>query len=81
MRSSVTPWVKHIGPESFGAAKATNRRPKFYTPEQVAEMLCLSLRSVRRLIDAGKLRVHRFGRSVRIAEADLLAFIALHRVD
>jgi excisionase family DNA binding protein len=53
--------------------------PRFFTIDQVAEFLNLSSRSVRRLIDDGQLPVHRFGRAVRIAEADLRAFIAIHR--
>jgi excisionase family DNA binding protein len=56
-------------------------RLKFYTIVQVAEILEMSTRSVRRLIAAGELPVHRFGRSVRIAETDLRAFIAVHRTD
>jgi excisionase family DNA binding protein len=52
---------------------------KFFTVPQVAELLSLSTRSVRRLIDHGQLSVHRFGGAVRIAEADLRAYVATHR--
>ncbi len=66
------------GPKSAGRAGPDKLR--FHTIEQVAEILCLSTRSVRRLIDDRKLSVHRFGHSVRIADADLRAFIAVHRI-
>jgi excisionase family DNA binding protein len=56
------------------------RIPKFFTVEQVAEALDVDPRTVRRWIANRTLAVHRFGRrSVRIAEADLKAFLALHR--
>jgi excisionase family DNA binding protein len=63
----------------MSADKAARGTPRFFTIGQVAEFLNLSSRSVRRLIDDGQLPVHRFGRAVRIAEADLRAFIATHR--
>ena len=53
---------------------------RFYKIEDVADLLDVSTRTVRRWIDAGPLKVHRFGRSVRIAEADLRGFVATHRV-
>jgi excisionase family DNA binding protein len=56
-----------------------NIRAKFYTVEQVAGALEVSLRTVRRWIALDLLRVHRFGRTVRISEADLSAFLATHR--
>ena len=52
---------------------------KFHTIEAVAEALDVSTRTVRRWIDRRKLIEHRFGRAVRISDADLRAFIALHR--
>jgi excisionase family DNA binding protein len=54
-------------------------KPRFLTVRAVAEILNLSQRSVRRLIDDQKLPIHRFGHAVRIAETDLRAFIAIHR--
>jgi excisionase family DNA binding protein len=53
--------------------------PKLYTVEAVAEALDVSSRTVRRWIASGALAVHRLGGAVRIAEADLKAFLALHR--
>jgi excisionase family DNA binding protein len=52
---------------------------KFYTIDQVAEDLNVSLRSVRRWIQSKALVAHRFGASVRIAKSELKAFIARHR--
>lgn len=68
-------------PGQCGRDGASNSKnvPKFFTVEQVAERLDVSPRTVRRRIAAGILRVHRFGRLVRVSETDLLAFLALHR--
>jgi excisionase family DNA binding protein len=51
----------------------------FFTIAEVAEHLQVSGRTVRRWIEAGHLAVHRVGGIVRIAEADLRAFLAIHR--
>jgi excisionase family DNA binding protein len=51
----------------------------FYTVAQVAEMLAVSTRSIRRWISAGELLAHRFGRQVRISEGDLRAFVEWRR--
>jgi excisionase family DNA binding protein len=53
--------------------------PKFFTVKQVAERLEISIRTVWRWIQDGELIVHRFRGSVRVAEADLNAFIAARR--
>jgi len=52
---------------------------KFYTVEQVAGVLGVCTRSVRRWIKQKKLIAHHFGAAVRIAEVDLKAFIAENR--
>jgi excisionase family DNA binding protein len=52
---------------------------RFFTISEVAERLHVSARTVRRWIEAGDLIAHRIGGIVRIAEGDLLAFLALHR--
>ena len=44
---------------------------RFYTIAQVADLLVVSTRSVRRWIAAGELLAHKFGRQVRISEIDL----------
>jgi excisionase family DNA binding protein len=54
---------------------------KFFTVLQIAEMLDVSTRTVRRWIESEALAVHRFGGVVRVAEADLKAFLASHRAD
>jgi excisionase family DNA binding protein len=61
------------------ARKAAPAKLRFFTMEQVADHLNLSKRSVQRFITGGLLPVHRFGGAVRISEADLRAFIAIHR--
>jgi excisionase family DNA binding protein len=49
------------------------------TINEAAELLNVSPRTVRRLIEAGALPVHRFGRLVRIADPDLATFLAASR--
>jgi excisionase family DNA binding protein len=49
------------------------------TIDQTAEMINISPRTIRRLIDSGKLPVHRFGRSVRISDVDIAQLIAASR--
>jgi len=62
----------------IGARKTTDL-PKFFTIGQIAELLEVSTRTVRRWIDAELLVAHRFGGVVRIAAQDLRAFLAQHR--
>jgi excisionase family DNA binding protein len=52
---------------------------RFFAIAEIAERLRVSGRTVRRWIEAGDLVVHRVGGIVRIADADLRAFLALHR--
>jgi excisionase family DNA binding protein len=68
------------------AASANSRQHrrdqiKFFTIDDVAASLDVSTRTVRRSIDHKKLVAHKFGGAVRIAEGDLKAFIARHRLD
>jgi excisionase family DNA binding protein len=49
------------------------------TIDEAAELLNVSPRTVRRLIESGALPVHRLGRLVRIADPDLAAFLAATR--
>jgi excisionase family DNA binding protein len=60
------------------ASKAANIG-KFYCSDEVAELLGVSTRTVRREIGRKELIAHKIGRAVRIAEPDLKAFIARHR--
>jgi excisionase family DNA binding protein len=52
---------------------------KLRTIDETAELLNVSPRTVRRIIDSGALGVHRFGRLVRIADADLAVLLAASR--
>ena len=47
----------------------------FFTVNEVADQLKISVRSVRRLIASGNIRVHRIGRAVRISEIDLADYL------
>ena len=53
--------------------------PNLLTLEQIAEHLQVSVKTVRRWIDAGDLVVHRFGRGLRVSEDDLQVFIRMRR--
>jgi excisionase family DNA binding protein len=52
---------------------------RFYTIAQVADLLVVSTRSVRRWIAAGELLAHKFGRQVRISEIELRGFVECRR--
>ena len=54
---------------------STKPMARFYTVAQIADLLKVSTRSVRRWIAKGDLRAHRFGRQVRISETDLRLFV------
>jgi excisionase family DNA binding protein len=55
-------------------------QPRFYSIDEVANLLGVSPRTVRRWIKDRKLRAHRFGRTVRIAHDDLQDFLSRHEV-
>jgi excisionase family DNA binding protein len=48
---------------------------RFFTGGQIAEILCVSRSHVYKLLREGKLPGIRLGRSVRIRQSDLIAFI------
>lgn len=52
---------------------------KMHTVADVAEILNVSERHVRREISVKKLSAHRFGRAVRISEDDLRSYITRAR--
>jgi excisionase family DNA binding protein len=52
---------------------------RFFTIGAVALQLDVSPRTVHRWVVERKLVVYRIGRSVRISEADLKTFLAVHR--
>lgn len=51
-------------------------RPRFMTVAEVAALMRVSTMTVYRLIKAGDLPAVRFGKSYRIAEADVDAYLA-----
>lgn len=51
----------------------------WWTPKRIAETLQVTPRTVQRWISTGQLRVHRFGGTVRISDADFQDFIAQSR--
>jgi len=46
---------------------------------EVAELLQVSTKTVRRWIERQELRTHRLGRQLRVAEEDLAAFLGQRR--
>jgi excisionase family DNA binding protein len=58
---------------------STKPMARFYTVAQVADLLAVSTRSVRRWIARGELLAHKFGRQIRISELDLRAFVEWRR--
>jgi excisionase family DNA binding protein len=52
---------------------------KFLTIDEVAELLDVTPRTVRRWIESGQLVTHRVRRVVRIAPADFDTFLRQHR--
>jgi excisionase family DNA binding protein len=63
------------------ATSAARGRPltKLRTIEETGELLNVSPRTVRRLIDSGALQAHRLGRLVRIADVDIAVLLAANR--
>ena len=55
--------------------KAEASLPKLYTPEEMAKVCRVSLRTVRRWIADKELPVHRLGRKVFVSEEDLARFL------
>ena len=51
------------------------------TIDEAAQRMKMSTRYVRRLVARREIPFHKLGRSVRIAESDVLAFVAAGRVE
>jgi excisionase family DNA binding protein len=72
-----------LAPHSASQISAIGKRgrplTKLRTIDETAELLSVSAKTVRRLIDSGALRVHRFGRAVRIADEDIAVLLAANR--
>jgi excisionase family DNA binding protein len=77
--ASGLPKTTLAAPGPLKARRAPQSLPSFYTMGQVAEALGVSDRTVRRWVAGGALPVHRFDGVVRIADRDLLEFLAVHR--
>jgi excisionase family DNA binding protein len=56
-----------------------SRHLRFLALKDVASSLSVSIKSLRRWIDAGELRVHRLGHHLRVSEEDLNHFLAQRR--
>ena len=67
--------VVNMQPSDTGQAVV----PRLFSVADTAQRLVVSARTVRRWIDEGQLPIHRLGRQIRIAEADLVAFIRQRR--
>ena len=53
----------------------TSPLPALYSVTETAELLKVSPRTVRRWIEKGDLTAHRFGRQIRITDADIVTLI------
>ena len=58
---------------------STKPLARFYTVSEVATLLAVSTRTIRRWIATGELLAHKFGRQVRISETDLRVFLERRR--
>lgn len=58
---------------------STDLPHRLLTIRDVADILRVSAKSVRRWIDAGDLVAHRVGRQLRVSQGDLETFIKLRR--
>ena len=76
-RNITTDGATPRNPADRGQTRWTAMR--FFTVAEVAEIVGVSVRTVRRWIKSGELVAHHIGAVVRIAEGDLRAFIAGHR--
>ncbi|WP_200841211.1 helix-turn-helix domain-containing protein [Geminicoccus flavidas] len=63
-------------PVAPAPVKPAVRQGRFFTVADLARRWSMLERHIRRLIDQGHLVVHRIGRSVRIAEANVALFEA-----
>ncbi len=70
-----------FNPAQRPTSKTAAHRPitQLRTVDEVAELLNISKRTAQRLIVSGALPVHRFGRLVRISDADIAALLAATR--
>ncbi len=69
----------HRGALAMSISTPPRQSTRLLTRRQVAERLSLSTKTIDRLIRSGALPSHHIGRSVRVSEADLAAFVAIRR--
>jgi excisionase family DNA binding protein len=62
-----------------GAQPGVATTGPFYAVDDIAGMLGVSTRTVRRWIDQKQLAAHKFGRAVRVADSDLRSFLSENR--
>jgi excisionase family DNA binding protein len=57
-----------------GEMESGRTTPAFFTPRTLGERWQVSVRTVRRIIQGRQITIHRVGRQLRIARADVLDF-------
>ena len=89
--AEMTPPRAHTSPPSREREAAPRRRappprpvtaarlPRLLAVTDVAQLLQVSSKTVRRWIERRELRTHRLGRQLRVAEEDLAAFLGQRR--
>lgn len=60
-------------------SRDTNRLPRLYSVRQVADLLGISTKTVRRRISDGGLKFHLVGHQIRISEDDYRSYVAASR--
>lgn len=53
---------------------------KYYTPDEIAELLSMNPESIRRWIRNRELKAFRVGRELRVGEDDLREYLESHRI-
>lgn len=74
-RNAMAPIKTGRDPASVPTSRPSRAR-EFFTAADLADRWSVSERHVRRMIDAGELVAHKFGRAVRISYANVLRYEA-----
>ena len=56
-----------------------SRVPRLLAVSEIADLLVVSTKTIRRWIERGELHAHHLGRRVRVSEEDLTAYLNRHR--
>jgi excisionase family DNA binding protein len=67
--------------QSDQGSRVVDQRRELLTIEEAAEVMGMSARHVRRLVAERRIAFHKLGRSVRIALADINAYVEAGRVE